>query len=52
MVSRSHVYLLHLYCDVFDWRTSLLGNRSRNSYLDTLTTPVLLRAWLPSVLAA
>jgi hypothetical protein len=30
-------------CDVFDWRPSLLGNRSRNSYMDTLTTPVLLR---------
>jgi hypothetical protein len=39
-------------CDVFDWRPSLLGNRSRNSYLDTLTTPVLLRAWLPGVLVA
>jgi hypothetical protein len=30
-------------CDVFDWRPSLLGNRSRNSSMDTLTTPVLLR---------
>jgi hypothetical protein len=28
---------------------SLLGNRSRNSSMDTLTTPVLLRAWLPTV---
>jgi hypothetical protein len=28
---------------VFDWRSSLLGNRSRNSSMDTLTTPVLLR---------
>jgi hypothetical protein len=37
---------------VFDWRPSLLGNRSRNSYLDTLTTPVLLRAWLPTLLVA
>jgi hypothetical protein len=32
-----------LYCDVFDWRPSLLGNRSRSSSMDTLTTPVLLR---------
>jgi hypothetical protein len=31
------------YCDVFDWRPSLLGNRSRNSSMDTLTTSVLLR---------
>jgi hypothetical protein len=31
------------YCDVFDWRPSLLGNRSRNSSMDTLTTLVLLR---------
>jgi hypothetical protein len=31
------------YFDVFDWRPSLLGNRSRNSSMDTLTTPVLLR---------
>jgi hypothetical protein len=30
-------------CDVFDWRPSLLGNRSRISSMDTLTTPVLLR---------
>jgi hypothetical protein len=28
---------------VFDWRPSLLGNRSLNSSMDTLTTPVLLR---------
>jgi hypothetical protein len=28
---------------VFDWRPSLLGNRSRSSSMDTLTTPVLLR---------
>jgi hypothetical protein len=31
------------YCDVFDWWPSLLGNRGRNSPMDTLTTPVLLR---------
>jgi hypothetical protein len=31
------------YCDVFDWRPSLLGNRSLNNSMDTLTTPVLLR---------
>jgi hypothetical protein len=31
-----------LYCDVFDWRPSLLCNRSRNNSMDTLTTPVLL----------
>jgi hypothetical protein len=30
-------------CDVFDWRPTLLGNRSRNSSMDTVTTPVLLR---------
>jgi hypothetical protein len=34
---------VYIYCDVFDWRPSLLGNRSRNSSMDTLTTPVLLR---------
>jgi hypothetical protein len=28
---------------VFDWRLSLLGNRSRNSSMDTVTNPVLLR---------
>jgi hypothetical protein len=27
---------------MFDWRPWLLGNRSRNSSTDTLTTPVLL----------
>jgi hypothetical protein len=32
-----------IYCDVFDWRSSLLGNRSRISSMNTLTTPVLLR---------
>jgi hypothetical protein len=37
---------------VFGWRPSLLGNRTSNSFLDTLTTPVLLRAWLPTVLVA
>jgi hypothetical protein len=31
------------HCEVFDWRPSLLGNRSRNGSMDTLTTPVLLR---------
>jgi hypothetical protein len=28
---------------MFDWRASLLGNRSRNISMDTLATPVLLR---------
>jgi hypothetical protein len=28
---------------VFDWRPSSLGNRSLNSSMNTLTTPVLLR---------
>jgi hypothetical protein len=37
------------YCDVSDWRPSLLGNRSRNSSIDTLTTPVLLRYMGPTV---
>jgi hypothetical protein len=37
------IILYRKYCDVFDWRPSLLGNRSRNSSMDTLTTPVLLR---------
>jgi hypothetical protein len=32
-----------IYCNVFDWRPTLLGNRSRNSSMDTLITPVLLR---------
>jgi hypothetical protein len=32
----------YTYCDVIDWRPSLLGNRSRNCSMDTLTTPVLL----------
>jgi hypothetical protein len=31
------------YCDVFDWRPSLLGNHSRNSSMDTVIIPVLLR---------
>jgi hypothetical protein len=31
------------YCDMFDLRLPLLGNRSRNIFMDTLTTPVLLR---------
>jgi hypothetical protein len=35
--------MVETYCDVFDWRSSLLGNRSHNSSMDTLTTPVLLR---------
>jgi hypothetical protein len=34
---------MFMYCDVFDWWPSLLGNRSRNSSMDTLTTTVLLR---------
>jgi hypothetical protein len=33
---------------VFDWRPSLLGNRSRSSSMDTLTTPVLLRYMVTS----
>jgi hypothetical protein len=33
----------HVYCDVFDWRPSLLGNRTRSSSMDTVTTPVMLR---------
>jgi hypothetical protein len=37
------LYSQYIYCDVFDWRPSLLGNRSRSSSMDTLTTPVLLR---------
>jgi hypothetical protein len=48
----NHMFKIYIYCDVFDWRPSLLSNRSRNSYLDTLTTPVLLRAWLPTVCIA
>jgi hypothetical protein len=42
----SHKPLTSKYCHVFDWRPSLLGNRSRNSSMDTLTTPVLLLAVL------
>jgi hypothetical protein len=41
---KSHLYeLAIIYCDVFDWRPPLLGNGSRNSSMDMLTTPVLLR---------
>jgi hypothetical protein len=32
-----------IYCDVFDWRPSLLGKHSHNISMDMPTTPVLLR---------